>query len=72
MSTFANVKQRIANMKQLQGIFCKDCKIFTDNVEDDAIKLIQSMLDHRAFEGSHVRIMPDVHMGKGITIITVR
>lgn len=55
-------------MKQLQGKYCKDCKIFTDNVADDAIELIQSLLDLRPFESSHVRIMPDVHMGKGITI----
>lgn len=55
-------------MKQLQGKYCKDCKIFTDNIEDEAVELIQSMLDQRPFEGAHVRIMPDVHMGKGITI----
>lgn len=55
-------------MKQLQGKFCKDCKIFTDNIEDEAVELIQSMLNQRPFEGAHVRIMPDVHMGKGITI----
>ena len=55
-------------MKQLQGKFCKDCKIFTDNIDDEAVELIQSMLNQRPFEGAHVRIMPDVHMGKGITI----
>ena len=55
-------------MKQLQGKYCKDCKVFTDNIEDEAVELIHSMLDQRPFEGAHVRIMPDVHMGKGITI----
>lgn len=55
-------------MKQLQGKYCKDCKVFTDNIEDEAVELIQSMLNQRPFEGAHVRIMPDVHMGKGITI----
>ncbi len=55
-------------MKQLQGKYCQDCKIFTDNVEEEAVALVQSMLEHPAFAESHIRIMPDVHMGKGITI----
>lgn len=55
-------------MKQLQGKYCQDCKIFTDNIEEEAVALVQSMLEHPAFERSHIRIMPDVHMGKGITI----
>ena len=53
-------------MLQLHGKYCQDCKIFTDNVEDDAVELVRSMLDQPAFEGQHVRIMPDVHLGKGI------
>ena len=55
-------------MKQLQGKYCQDCKIFTDNVEEEAVALVQTMLEHSAFTDSHIRIMPDVHMGKGITI----
>ena len=55
-------------MIELKGKYCTDCKIFTDNVEEEAVELIQSLLDQRPFEGAHVRIMPDVHMGKGITI----
>lgn len=55
-------------MRQLQGKYCQDCKIFTDNVEEDAVALVQSMLEQPAFADSHIRIMPDVHMGKGITI----
>lgn len=55
-------------MKQLQGKYCQDCKIFTDNVEEEAVALVQTMLEHSAFTDSHIRIMPYVHMGKGITI----
>lgn len=55
-------------MKQLQGKYCQDCKIFTDNIEEEAVALVQSMLEQPAFADSHIRIMPDVHMGKGITI----
>lgn len=55
-------------MRQLQGKYCRDCKIFTDNVEEEAVALVQSMLEYPAFADSKIRIMPDVHMGKGITI----
>ena len=39
-------------------------------VEDDAIEQIRRMCDHEFTEGSHIRIMPDVHAGKGCTIGT--
>lgn len=55
-------------MIKIEGKFCKDVKIFTDNVEDEAIGQIQSIADSGAFEGQVIRIMPDVHAGKGITI----
>ena len=55
-------------MITLTGNFCKDCKIFTDNIETGALALVQSILDHPAFQDAQVRIMPDVHAGKGITI----
>ena len=39
-------------------------------VEDEAIEQIRSMCDYALTEGSRVRIMPDVHAGKGCTIGT--
>lgn len=39
-------------------------------VEDDAIEQIRRMCDHEFTEGSRIRIMPDVHAGKGCTIGT--
>lgn len=39
-------------------------------VEDDAIEQIRRMCDHNFTEGSRIRIMPDVHAGKGCTIGT--
>ena len=39
-------------------------------VEDEAIDQIQRMCDYELTEGSKVRIMPDVHAGKGCTIGT--
>ena len=39
-------------------------------VEDEAIEQIRRMCDYKLTEGSKVRIMPDVHSGKGCTIGT--
>lgn len=39
-------------------------------VEDGAIEQIRRMCDYALTEGSRVRIMPDVHVGKGCTIGT--
>ena len=55
-------------MKTMNGIYGKDCKIFTDNVEPQALETIQKLLDNPVTEGKQVRIMPDTHDGKGIVI----
>ncbi len=39
-------------------------------VEDEAIEQIKRMCDYEFTEGSKIRIMPDVHSGKGCTIGT--
>lgn len=39
-------------------------------VEDEAIEQIRRMCDYEFTEGSKIRIMPDVHSGKGCTIGT--
>ncbi len=39
-------------------------------VEDEAIEQIRRMCDHEFTAGSKIRIMPDVHAGKGCTIGT--
>ena len=39
-------------------------------VEQDAIEQIRRMCDYKCTEGSTIRIMPDVHAGKGCTIGT--
>lgn len=46
----------------------KDCKIFTKNVEQTAIEQIDLLLEQNAFKDSKIRIMPDVHAGKGCVI----
>lgn len=39
-------------------------------IEDEAIEQIRRMCDYALTEGSRIRIMPDVHAGKGCTIET--
>ena len=46
----------------------KDLKIFTKNIEEETIKQINELLEQEAFKDSKVRIMPDVHTGKGCVI----
>lgn len=55
-------------MIELKGQYNKDCKIFNDEIEEDAITLIYSLLNVPVFENVPVRIMPDVHLGKSIVI----
>ncbi len=43
---------------------------YANVIEDEAIEQIRRMCDYQFTEGSKVRIMPDVHAGKGCTIGT--
>lgn len=44
------------------------CKVFTDAVEQSAVAQIYGFLNCEVFDGSKIRIMPDVHAGKGAVI----
>ncbi len=46
----------------------KDLKIFTDDIEQEAIDQINLLLEQKPFKDCKVRIMPDVHAGKGCVI----
>lgn len=46
----------------------KDLKIFTKNIEQEAINQINLLLEQEPFKDCKVRIMPDVHAGKGCVI----
>lgn len=46
----------------------KNLKIFTKNIEEEAIKQIDELLEQEPFKDCKVRIMPDVHAGKGCVI----
>ena len=45
-----------------------DLKIFAKNVEQEAVDQIELLLAQDAFKNCKVRIMPDVHAGKGCVI----
>ena len=55
-------------MIEIQGKFCKDCKIFTDYVEPEALQTIYDLIGRPEFKDSCVRVMPDCHSGEGIVI----
>ena len=61
-------KKHYTIMLELKGKYCKDCKIFTDNIEQEALSMVYRFLDNPMFEGSKIRIMPDVHAGKDIVV----
>lgn len=46
----------------------KNLKIFTNNIEQEAIEQINLLLEQEPFKNCKVRIMPDVHAGKGCVI----
>ena len=45
-----------------------DLKIFTENIEPEAVNQIYTLIRSSAFEGQRVRIMPDVHYGTGCVV----
>lgn len=55
-------------MLELKGKYNKDCKVFTDNIEEEALSTIHSLLNHPNFADVPIRIMPDCHEGRSIVI----
>lgn len=56
-------------MKTIIGKYA-EAKIFTDLVEDLAVSQVKEMADHEITKKTQVRIMPDIHAGKGSTVGT--
>lgn len=44
--------------------------VYTNNIEEDTVKQIETLLNQEFIKGSKIRIMPDVHLGVGCTIGT--
>lgn len=43
-------------------------EIFTENIDEESITQIYTMLNNPAFENGKIAIMPDVHVGKGSVV----
>lgn len=56
-------------MKEIKGIYA-GAKIFTDNVDEETLSQIETLLGQKTVEGLKIRIMPDTHAGKGCVIGT--
>lgn len=56
-------------MFEIKGKY-NTAKVFTDLIEDSAVAQLKTLLDQEFMADSKVRIMPDVHAGKGCTIGT--
>ena len=56
-------------MIELHGKY-NTAKVFTDNVEQEAISQIVNLLNQEFASGCKIRVMPDVHAGAGCTIGT--
>jgi len=56
-------------MIELKGKY-NTAKVFTDNIEQEAISQIINLLNQEFARGSKIRIMPDTHAGAGCTIGT--
>lgn len=62
------MKKKMAQI-DLRGAL-NSAKVFTENIEEQAIGQVIGMLNEPITEGAIVRIMPDVHAGKGSTVGT--
>lgn len=59
---------KMENYINVVGKQCKDIVVFTQNVEESAMSQIYDISNHYAYKGKKIRIMPDVHSGKGCVI----
>lgn len=55
-------------MKGEKGSVMSNLKIFTENIETEAVNQIDTLIKQPVFAHCKVRIMPDVHAGKGCVI----
>jgi len=54
-------------MQEYKGQYT-DCKVYSDYVEEEAVRQIFSFLNCPVFDGETIRVMPDVHAGSGAVI----
>lgn len=69
MAKVSFVRKEEREMFEIQGKY-NTALCYAKVVGEEAIEQIRRMCDHEFTEGSRIRIMPDVHAGKGCTIGT--
>lgn len=57
-----------ANETKEEDTMAANLKIMTDDIEREALEQCESIAASPAFDGADIRIMPDVHAGKGCVI----
>ena len=57
-------KKNVIIMIEIKGKYCKDIKVFTDNIEEEALASLYRISESLAFKDKKIRVMPDVHQGK--------
>ncbi len=65
---YITAKTRIADYQRKGGRIMADLKIFTENIEQEALNQIYTLVKQPAFSDCKIRIMPDVHAGVGCVI----
>lgn len=57
-------------MKEIKNKLGNITKIFAKTIEDEALRQIEELCNNETYLNNKIRIMPDVHAGKGCTIGT--
>lgn len=63
-----NLHRKILKHHKMKTIDGFDVKIFTDNIDENALVQIKELLSIDVFSDKKIRIMPDVHAGAGCVI----
>jgi len=56
------------NEIKISGAYCKDLVIKTEDIEASALEQLHTLSDTPVYNGLRIRVMPDVHSGKGSVI----
>lgn len=56
------------NEIKISGKYCKDIIVKTQDIEEAALEQLYRLSDTPVYEGLRIRVMPDVHEGKGSVI----
>ncbi|BEH00331.1 RtcB family protein [Bacteroides sedimenti] len=55
-------------MKKIRNCIGNETFIFAETIEPEAFEQIKKLCDYEPYQKARIRVMPDVHVGKGCTI----